>query len=74
MLVNMDSKGKGNWATWIRTCLCSRGVSHVWLHQGMDDTDRSFGPSKETFKKRYIVEMANKVKKKKRLEELSEKA
>ena len=30
--LSMDSTGKENWATWIRTYLCSHGVSPVWLY------------------------------------------
>lgn len=37
--LSMDSTGKENWTTWIRTYLCSHGVSPVWLHQGTGDTD-----------------------------------
>ena len=40
MLVNMDSSGKENWAAWIRTFLCSHGLSYVWIHRGTGDTGR----------------------------------
>ena len=35
MLFDLDSKGKNNWVTDVRMCLCKHGFGNVWLYQGV---------------------------------------
>ena len=38
MLYDLDAKGKRNWVTSVRLCLCQNGFGFVWQNQGVGDT------------------------------------